>query len=98
MAYFSLIFTDYPTFGKVVKYVQIVYQNVDNILLDMSVFFSKKYCILLKIFEVLSFGLIMSFGLRFSSNALVLWRGQFTVDDFCLLLPWLLVHASRPCL
>ena len=53
----------------VIVYLRIVFQNVEDVALDMSVtFFPKKYCVLREMFEVLSFCLVTSLGLRFNSD------------------------------
>ena len=50
----------------------------------MLVTFFPKYCVIHEIFQVLSFGLVTSFGLRFNSDALV--SGARTVTVTLLLL------------
>ena len=46
-------------------YTRIVCQNVENVLLNMSVIFPQKYCGLCGILRFKVFGLVTSFGLRF---------------------------------
>ena len=58
-------------------------------------FFPPKYCVLCEILKLDVFLFCDVIWTAFLILPYWFYGGQFTVDDFCLLLPWLLLRASR---